>query len=291
MQFRTNHSHHLGQQIKEKTAVYKRLLKHKANSFKQMLQGKLHDSANKSPQEWWALLRDLRSNAKWEDPDQHASIEDRTNFFQNLYNNQEEDKSNTEEDVFSSSQYFSNHPPTQEQNDLPIVSEITLGIKNLKSGKATGLDNISNEMLKVAGPMCQSLFNKIYSMTHFPMPWKAAYITTLHKKGPKQDPANYRPISITSCFGKLFTSILNARLMQYMQESIISHPFQGAFTKGWRGTDHIFVANTLIHQAKHLNLPLYAAFIDLQKAYDCQSSPIIPQNGHVWARTPLLPTD
>ena len=84
-----------------------------------------------------------------------------------------------------------------------------------------------------------------------------------------------RPISITSCFGKLFTSILNARLMQFMQESNISHPLQGAFTKGRRGTDHIFVANTLIDQAKDLNLPLYAAFIDLQKAYDSVNRPLL----------------
>ena len=60
-----------------------------------------------------------------------------------------------------------------------------------------------------------------------------------------------------------------------MQEANISHPFQGAFSKGKRGTDHIFVANTLIDQAKHHNLPLYAAFIDLQKAYDSVNRPLL----------------
>ena len=95
------------------------------------------------------------------------------------------------------------------------------------------------------------------------------------KKGSKHDPANYRPISITSCFGKLFTGILNTRLMHFMADANISHPFQGAFTKGRCGTDHIFVANTLIDQAKHLGHPLYAAFIDLQKAYDSVSRPLL----------------
>ena len=60
-----------------------------------------------------------------------------------------------------------------------------------------------------------------------------------------------------------------------MQESYISHHFQGAFSKGKRGTDYIFMANTLIDQAKHLNLPLYAAFIDLQKAYDSVNRPLL----------------
>ena len=134
-------------------------------------------------------------------------------------------------------------------------------------------------MLKCAGPRCSSflvqLFNKIYQSSQFPKTWKEAYITTLHKKGSKHDAANYRPISITICFGKLFKGILNTRLMHFMEDSNISHPFQGAFTKGHRGTDHIFVANTIIDQAKQLGHPLYAAFIDLQKAYDRVSRPLL----------------
>ena len=142
------------------------------------------------------------------------------------------------------------------QHETPIsISEINYSIPSLYS--------ISNEMYQ--------LFNRIYSSSQFPHGWKSAYIITLHKKGPKQNPANYRPISITSCFGKLFTTILNRRLTTFMNDQNISHPFQGAFTKGRRGTDHIFVANTLIDQAKHMGHPLYTAFIDLQKAYDSVS--------------------
>ena len=63
--------------------------------------------------------------------------------------------------------------------------------------------------------------------------------------------------------------------MQFMADRNISHPFQGAFTKGRRGTDHILVANTLIDQAKHRGHPLYAAFIDLQKAYDSVCRPLL----------------
>ena len=34
----------------------------------------------------------------------------------------------------------------------------------------------------------------------------------IQNKGDSKSPENYRPIKILSCFGKLFTSILNARL-------------------------------------------------------------------------------
>ena len=157
--------------------------------------------------------------------------------------------------------------------------EISSVIRKLSDGKAMGLDNVSNEMLKVAGHTClpflTALFNKIYATSSFPAPWKKAYITTLYKKGAKNDPANYRPFSITSCFGKIFTSVLNVRLMSFMVDKNIAHPFQGAFTKGKRGTDHILVANTLIDQARHTGNPLYAAFIDLQKVYDSVCRPLL----------------
>ena len=65
--------------------------------------------------------------------------------------------------------------------------------------------------------------------------------------------------------------------MAFMIKKNIAHPFQGAFTKDRRGTDHIFVANTLTQytQAKHMGHPLYAAFIGLQKAYDSVCRPLL----------------
>ena len=250
------------------------------------LQGKMHSTTPKSPTEWWNLLHDLKSNGKWDDPDQYVKLDDLTNFFRSLYNDPTlaTDAQTNPHLAFSCAEHFSTNPPTPELTQLPIEATLTSAeilslLHKLKNGKATGLNLISNEILKCAGPTClpflTQLFNHIYNTSSFPTLWKEAYITTLHKKGPKHDLANYRPISITSCLGKLFMGTLNTRLMQFTQDANISHPFQGAFTKGRRGTDHIFAANTLIDQAKHLGHPLYAAFIDLQKAYDSVSHPLL----------------
>ena len=111
--------------------------------------------------------------------------------------------------AYSCAEHFSTNPPTPELTQLPIEAALTSAeiqshLHKLKNGKATSLD-LSNEMLKCAGPIClpflTQLFNHIYNTSSFPTRWKEAYITTLHKKGPKHDPANYRPISITSCLG------------------------------------------------------------------------------------------
>ena len=243
-------------------------------------------TSDRSLKEWWSLLKDLKSNARWEDPDQHASLEDLTSFFRTLYKDTSlgTDAQSNPDLTFTCSDYFRSTNLPQSVLEDPIEQpltpiEISQVIKRLSLGKATGLDNISNEMLRLVGPLHQtfftSLFNHIYSAACFPSIWKQAYISTLHKKGAKQDPANYRPLSITSCLGKLFTSTLNECLITFMIRNNIAHPFQGAFTRDRRGTDHIFLVNTLIDQAKFLAHPLYVAFIDLQKAYDSVCRPLL----------------
>ena len=77
---RSSPSPHLGEQIRAKRNLYRRLLRSKACQFKQRLQGKTHSTTPKSPTEWWNLLHDLKSNAKWDDPDQYVKLDDLTNL-------------------------------------------------------------------------------------------------------------------------------------------------------------------------------------------------------------------
>ena len=136
-------------------------------------------TSDKSLKEWWSLLKDLKANAKWEDPDQHASLEDLTSFFRSLYKDTslDTDAQRNPDLTFSCSDYFRSTHPSQPILDDPMEqpltqSEVSQVIKGLSLGKATGLDNISNEMIKLAGPIhlsfFTSLFNHIYSTACFP---------------------------------------------------------------------------------------------------------------------------
>ena len=61
---------------------------------------------------------------------------------------------------------------------------------------------------------------------------------------------NYRPITIVSCLGKLFTAILNARLNDYTEEFMILKENQSGFRQSYSTLDNIFSIFTLFQILK-----------------------------------------
>ena len=64
-------------------------------------------------------------------------------------------------------------------------------------------------------------------------------------KGPQTSPENYRPITVLSCLGNLFTSVLNERLTKSVEHYAIMEENQAGLMKEHSTIDHIFVLNTL----------------------------------------------
>lgn len=80
--------------------------------------------------------------------------------------------------------------------------DITNALKDLKNGKSTSTDLISNGMLTKLGKyILQKLFNTILKSAHFPAIWNESILVLLHKSGNKLDPSNYRGISVSLNLG------------------------------------------------------------------------------------------
>jgi len=66
------------------------------------------------------------------------------------------------------------------------------------------------------------LVNIIFNSGIFPEIWGKGVILPLYKnKGNINDPDNYRGITFFSCFGKLFTTILNKRFNSFLESNNI----------------------------------------------------------------------
>ena len=67
------------------------------------------------------------------------------------------------------------------------AEEISNGISKLKNNKASGLDSISNEMIKASAPIILPFlvifFNKILETKEYPDEWEVGIITPIHSQG------------------------------------------------------------------------------------------------------------
>ena len=152
--------------------------------------------------------------------------------------------------------------------------EILVAINSLNNNKACSVyDNILNEYIKhskdIMLPILKSFFNLVLNNASIPEIWCKGVIFPIYKqKGDINNPDNYRGITILSCFGKLFTAILNTRLNIFLESSGILGEEQAGFRKKCSIVDHIFTLKMLVDFYLHKNKKLYCSFIDYRKAFD-----------------------
>ena len=142
--------------------------------------------------------------------------------------------------------------------------EIKKAISSLKSGKATGLDRISSEMVKCSASVLLSvyekLFNAILRSGVYPSSWRDSYICPIFKSGSRIDLSNYRGIAINNILGKVFSIILNNRLEKFITTNNLIDDTQIGFKKNCRTTDHVYTTDTyrqICKEAKITSLYLF----------------------------------
>ena len=168
--------------------------------------------------------------------------------------------------------------PDESSENGPLDYVITLKeLENagarLKLGKSTGVDNISNEMiislLETHPKLILKLFNSILQSGEIIPEWLMGMIVAIYKDGPKMDTGNYRGITLMSCLGKLFLSILNSRLMGYVLGKDVLTVSALGFVPGNRTSDAHIIINNLINKICHKqNAKLFSCFVDFKKAFD-----------------------
>ena len=62
--------------------------------------------------------------------------------------------------------------------------------------------------------LLEQLFSVIWQEEIVPRQWREGLIVNIFKKGDREDPANYRGITLLSVVGNVFCKILNNRLVQ-----------------------------------------------------------------------------
>ena len=115
--------------------------------------------------------------------------------------------------------------------------------------------------------------------------WVISFIVPIHKGGAKSDPSNYRGVSLLSCLGKLFLSILNNRLEKFALDNGILSASQLGFVKGnWTSDAHIIIHNLIdkyCHKNNKKNLFLfYRSKQSLRHSPERYSAHKTPRSGY-----------
>ena len=149
--------------------------------------------------------------------------------------------------------------------------EVKRAIGRLKMGKAPGVDGITAEMLRFGGEVVidwmHLICNLAWKQGTVPKDWVKAIMVPIYKgKGSKDECGSYRGISLLSIPGKVYGKVIIERVME-ITESRISEE-QGGFRKGRGCVDQIFSVKMTVEKYLAKDRKLYAAFMDLEKAYD-----------------------
>ena len=91
----------------------------------------------------------------------------------------------------------------------------------------------------------------------------------LHKKGPSDDPTNFRMIALTNCVGKVYHLILANRFTNYLLDNgLIDKTMQKAFLPGINGcVEHNIVLDEIVKDAKMRKKTVHITFFDLADAF------------------------
>ena len=121
-----------------------------------------------------------------------------------------------------------------------------------------------------------SIFNGLWATHSFPEAWREAYVVPLPKPGKNhQNPENYRPISLTSCLGKLFERMVARRLNWVLEQKQILSKFQSGFRKNRSTLDHLVRLETDIRKGFKYKNCTTAVFLDIRNAYDMVYKPAL----------------
>ena len=135
------------------------------------------------------------------------------------------------------------------------------------------MDKISAKLLKECPDLIAEsltlIFNQSLSTGIFPDEWKSARVTPLYKNsGKRNDPTNYRPISVIPVVDKVFERVVYDQLYHYLTENCIISPYQSGFRSLHSTVTALLEATDSWAMNIDRGLVNAVVFLDLKKAFD-----------------------
>ena len=118
--------------------------------------------------------------------------------------------------------------------------------------------------------------NNLWEKHTFPDSWRESIVIAIPKPGKsKNNPDHYRPISLTSCFGKLLERMVAKRISYIFEKHNMLSKYQCGFRKNHSPIDQLIRLETDIRKGFKNKTHTTAIFLDIKKAYDMVYKPAV----------------
>ena len=142
----------------------------------------------------------------------------------------------------------------------------------LKISSAAGPDDIHPRILRetahTLAPHLASMFRRSLDSGILPHDWKLAEVVPIYKKGSKDDPGNYRPVSLTSVPCKILESVIRDQLMSHLQAEGLLADAQHGFRPGRSCATQLLLAMEEWTGMIEKGEPVDILYLDLAKAFN-----------------------
>ena len=169
------------------------------------------------------------------------------------------------------------HMLNSNSHNMTINADITFDeihklVTKAKLNKSVGIDMVPNEILNHRDVilLLKCLFQFCFNNNCVPSCWLKSILTPI-PKGAGNDPycpLSYRAVSLISCIAKMYTGVINNRLVSYLDDMNILEEEQYGFRKGKSCEDQVYNLTSIIKNRLLNGKTTFAAFIDMAKAFD-----------------------
>ena len=163
--------------------------------------------------------------------------------------------------------------PEEDEEAEISKEEIRKAVAKLKDRKATGEDEIPNEVWKYGGEevleWAWEMCNRVWRGEGWPEGWKEGIIAPTKRKGDGTQASDYSGVTLMHTLYKIYAAVLTKRLRKEVEEKGLLPANQTGFRRGMGTTDNIYVLNYLVNrQIRKVKGKVVAFFIDLRAAFD-----------------------
>ena len=167
----------------------------------------------------------------------------------------------------------------QKVKDEDFINQIEINavkvlkqLKSLNVSKSCGPNNCHPFFLKECAeeiylPLTD-IFHKSLSSGVIPDDWKKANITCIFKKGNKQDPGNYRPVSLTSVICKLLERTVREKIVNHLSVNKLLSDSQFGFRKNRSTILQLLTVMNEWTEALDDGIQIDTVYLDFRKAFD-----------------------